>query len=171
MKFQKIAPFLLLMLFSIGIPSTSFAEVSLSPGFFIRQTSASNNGSTSTTSEERIFNLRLAYKLSSGVFFGAMIHNEELNANNQLSSKGVVLGYSSNGYLISYSQIVEATYGTYSEGSGYIIDFAYLYKIGGNFSLGPQLLYRSTKYTKNAGATADYSHTLLTPALLGNINF
>lgn len=168
MDFKWKLKILLIMVF---FPVFLQAEVYISPSLFLRQQSTSSGSGTTSTTEERLFNFKLGYQFSSGFMFGASIHNEQVNANSNMSAKGVSLGYASKGYYLMFSYMLESTNGNYTEGKGYVLDLGYLFGMGSTFSLGPEIFYRSFEYGKLSGASVTYTTSLLTPAILASLNF
>lgn len=129
------------------------------------------------------YDLGFGYALASGLYLGGIygIVGED-DGTNDVSSNylGVSVGYRSSGwqltahYFLSAEDELSST-SQLTGGRGIGVDFAYLWSINATFAIGPQLTYRSLKYTKyetgGTETTVDVTNSYSLPYLVFALNF
>lgn len=109
---------------------------------------------------------------TNGLFLGGMYKLED-GGSTGTDLKGFMtgpsVGYAQNNLVFIFTYFLAGERKTtaggienkYSQGRGYQFDFSYLALFSQNFSLGPQLTYRTTKFEKSQiGAAAETSNSL-----------
>lgn len=142
----------------------------LNPAVYYGISSVNDNG-TKSTETKMYLNLRGGYKFSSPILVGAtyMWLNEKTDSRTSTTTTDNAYGpcfglltsniYLIFNYMIAAERKVESnTSITYSGGTGFDVDFGYLFDLGSNFSLGPQVSYYDLKFTKKNTGGADQSY-------------
>ena len=117
-----------------------------------------------------IINLSAGYSLGNGFIVGGKYYSEvnssettdfdgdTSDGETQYSTMGIMAGYNYDAFLVMGSYLLldppkstttdsEGDETGYSEGSGFILDFSYMFDVGG-FQVGPQVSYISFTYEK-----------------------
>ncbi|MBK8201073.1 MAG: hypothetical protein IPK68_01685 [Bdellovibrionales bacterium] len=129
------------------------------------------------------YDLGFGYSMASGLYLGGIYGvvgaDDGINdvSDNYL---GVSIGYRSSGwqltahYFLTAEDELSAT-SQLTGGSGIGVDLAYLWSINITFAIGPQLTYRSFKYTKyetgGAETTVDVTNSYSLPYIVFALNF
>lgn len=165
----------------------------LLPGAVYYSIQESNTVGSSTVSDRKrnvlFYDARMYYIFRGGFTFGLLYGGESQDINGgapktQRTNIGMTFGYIKWGWTalatyLPYS--VQTLSGTtdvseYSKGSGFQMDFAYHFRLGSNFSIGPQITYKNIQYkeaesaTTSVDADASSTHTVVVPMISIMIN-
>ncbi len=166
--------FILLTLLSSNVFAAGGEGFVFSPTIMYRSEAVKpENGGTETESTEIFYNLKLAYKMASGMYLGGVYDVETDDAgaasnNGDRTSYGGTIGYiGDSGFNASFSYLFNSKNelgNTNYDGSGYIVDVGYTFSAG-SWGVGPVLQYRKFTYDKSGGAslTSDREETLVIP--------
>lgn len=115
--------------------------------------------SVTTDGATAIYDVKLGYLSSSGLYLGGIYTSRSNSVLNQSGTSGSATGGSvgymgSAGFFIMGHYLVSATDGNYKEGSGVQADFGYKAGISNGWLVGAELSYRSMTYKKNDGNTS-----------------
>ena len=171
---KKICMILTLAFVSISA-SASFV---ISPGisYIDRKQDASTPGAINSSSNETRADIRVGYILPMGLYLGGM-YSHIGSDNNAIDSSGNLIGpsvgyYSLMGFYTMLTYHITGEVGDankYSGGKGPQIDVGWVFPLTANFSLGPQLTYRSIEFDKleSGGVTVDtdFKDTTIAPYL------
>lgn len=146
-------------------------------------------GVTDRQREVMLFDVRMAYIFRGGFTFGLLYSGESQDINRggpktQRNSIGLTFGYIKWGWTFMGSYLpysVQTLSGTtdvseYSKGSGFQLDFAYHFRLGRFFSIGPQLTYKNIIYKEaesaatSVDADSNSKHSVLVPMVSVMIN-
>ncbi len=126
------------------------------------------NGSEKVSKETRTpSDIKFGYEMSNNIFLGLIYHSgittissSETTTKYKRTGYGPAIGYHMSKYFIhgSYFMSLENDRDNetiFKKGSGFQIDFGWLFKIGSNFSITPELSYRSFSYKERVVGDAD----------------
>lgn len=160
-------------------PSHSQAEVVFAPSiaYDYEKVSDSTGAFSDADTRTAAIDLRLGYLFSANGFFAGGLYKIETNSYDNGDLKGFVLGPSGGwirgpfSVIATYYLMAERryTFGNQetklSSGQGYQLDLAFTPQIATNLGFGPQLSYRSVKYTKSqVGSGAETGNSYETTA-------
>lgn len=143
---------ILLTFLSLNVFAEGGEGVVFSPTIMYRSESR-EPGDEST---EIFYNLKLGYKMASGLYLGGVYDVETDDAgvasnDGDRTSYGATIGYiADGGFNAMFSYLLNSKNelgGTNYEGSGYIVDIGYSFSLG-SWGVGPVLQYRKFSYDK-----------------------
>jgi hypothetical protein len=172
--FMKKWVLMTLLLTSFGFVSHSqakgMAEGGMLLDFNLYYVKASNQdaGGPESTSTTMIYDVKLGKFLSKGWYVGGIYSSMSYETSGGGPVSGTAYGLSGgyawqSGFFVMAHYKLNATYGTYSDGSGLQFDLGYKDKMGSNALWGLELSQRSITYKKNGGAAVEYKTTDLIP--------
>ncbi len=136
-------------------PVTAQAGFVLGPSLLYNETKVENGGTTGKTTVTAI-DVRAGYLFPQGLFLGGIYNNETVKSGG-FEQKGVHYGPSvgyvakSFNFIASYLMAGELSYSGGSkriEPTGPQLDVGYVFDVGSNLSVGPQITWRSLEYAK-----------------------
>lgn len=155
---------------------------SLSPAAFYFKQNVEIN-SVESELNWTFYDVRAGWTFDSGFYLGGIYAVETTGDgtdDQDRTSYGASIGYSKNGwtilghYLIS-SEYKASTTTTYQKGSGFQVDFSYLFKTGMHFAIGPQLTYKKIDYKEvdvsDVVSDVELSYTQVLPMVVFAILF
>lgn len=150
------------------VVNVSQAQIVFAPGVTYTSNKWQNTGATVSDSKTTIFDLKLAYLHSSGLYLGGMYSSMKVGDDSAYAA-GPTLGYNHySGFYALFTYHLLAQYqrnggSKLTDGMGAQIDFGWVFPLTSMFSLGPQITYRSLNFKKDAGATTDQTWTSINP--------
>lgn len=184
MKLLKLT--LAVLATAVLVPAQSFASFALPLSLGYTSSSVKSGSVTSTTSTMG-GTLTFGYLFDTAPLFLGAGYTYFNTGGNVEAAKGTTTAYGATVGMMTENLHLLFTYiissqidytgtgfsGTgYKKGSGFDLKIAYLMGLGGNFSLGPQIVYSSIKYTETAtGITADYTQEVIQPQIAMNVKF
>lgn len=126
--------------------------------------STQNDGTTKTTYTNNIYDGKVGYLTSVGIYLGGIYTSRNDNnggTNQRGSSGGGSLGFfTTHGFYLMGHYIATADYGNFSEGKGYQADFGCILHLIGPIFAGGEINYRSITYQKDS-ADATKTNTVI----------
>lgn len=146
------------VLVTLFVTSTASATIIFNPSVFYYTRDEKQGSTTNTKFEQQIFNFKLGYEDTSGLYLGIAYDMESRVYGSGVSdqdrkSLGGTLGYMSNGWQIMGTYYFKSDLEDY-EGNGYVIDLGYVFNMG-SLGIGPLLSYRHWEYDKQNGASVN----------------
>jgi hypothetical protein len=145
---------------SLLVPERARADILFAPALSYSTETQKVNGGTSVDNRLIVADFKLGYLFAeNGLYLGGMYKYEDgsfLGGSVKANAIGASIGYVGAAFslIATYHFLGErkvSSGGTdtkYTGVSGYQFDAAYVMPVSGGFSLGPQLTYRSTAYSK-----------------------
>jgi hypothetical protein len=118
-------------------------------------TNTGGSASTDSDTTTAIYDIKLGYLSSSGLYLGGIYTSRSNSVLNQSGTNGSAMGGSVGymgdaGIFIQGHYLTGATYGVYSDGSGLQVDVGYKAGVGTGWLLGAELSHRSIDYKKSS---------------------
>jgi len=165
----------------------------LLPGAVYYSIQEANSVSGATVSDRKrnvlFYDVRMYYIFRGGFTFGLLYGGESQDINGgapktERSNIGLTFGYIKWGWTVLSTYLpysIQTLSGTadvseYSKGSGFQLDFAYHFRLGNHFSIGPQITYKNIQYkeaesaTTSIDTTSSSTHSVVVPMISIMIN-